>query len=106
MKTQASREIQTYEPSGLEVRIHWNIEQKTRESTDGTPEVYWQADEAICEYHDTRASLIEKIIASEYTIGREFAAINNKDEDPEEYAAYQTFRAQAKELADGWLSIR
>lgn len=105
-KTQANREILTYEPSGQEVRIHWNIEQKVKGSDDGSSEIQWESDEAICDYYDTRSSLIEKIINTEYPIGREIATINNKDTEPSEYQEYQDFRAYAKTLADGWIQQR
>lgn len=101
MKVFAGREFQVYEVSGREVRIHWNIEQFTREGMDG-PEVQWMADEAVCLVSDSRDQMIEKIIASQYTVGAEIATINNKDSKPEEYAAYQAFRQIAKNLASGW----
>lgn len=106
MKTQANAEIQPYEPSGTEVRIHWNIEQLQKEDISGEIITYWQADEVLCNTYDDRSTLIEKIIASQYSAGREFATINNKDEDPQAYAAYQALRMQAKSLADGWIAIR
>jgi hypothetical protein len=104
MKTQAGYEFQTYEPSGQELRIHWNIEQKTKEDTDGEPITYWEADEALCNVYDNRATLIEKIIGSVYSPAAEIATINNKDTKPQAYTEYQAFRVQAKALADGWLN--
>jgi hypothetical protein len=106
MKTQSNSPILPYEVSGMELRIHWNIEEKTKDGTDGKPYSYWEADEALCGKFDDRSTLIEAIIATEYSTGRELATINNQATDPEAYAEYQTFRAQAKALADGWLSVR
>lgn len=103
MKIQAGYAIQTYEVSGRELRIHWNIEQKTRQDMHGEIQ-YWEANEALCGRNDTRSQIIEAIINSMYSIGAEIATINNKDTKPDEYASYQAFRAQAKQLADGWLS--
>jgi hypothetical protein len=103
MKTEAGYELQTYEVSGQELRIHWNVEQKTRE-TDEETITYWQANEALCRKSDDRSTLISKIIGSVYSIADEIATINNKDTKPEQYAEYQAFRAQAKALADGWLN--
>jgi hypothetical protein len=51
-----------------------------------------------------RNQIIEAVIATEYTTGAEFAAINNRDVAPDAYAAYQAFRATAKALADGWIN--
>ena len=105
MKTEAGYELQPYEVSGQELRIHWNVEQKTREMDDEII-VYWQADEALCNTADDRSILIQKIIGSVYTVADEIATINNKDIKPDQYAKYQTFRTKAKELADSWLNIR
>ena len=100
MKTQASHEIQTYEVSEYELRIHWNIEQKTKEDMDGSTITYWEADEALCDRRDGRNQIIEKIIGSVYTVGAEIAAIQNGGQAAEDH---QALRAQAKILADGWL---
>lgn len=104
MKVQSTDKPDVYAVSGKELRIRWNIEQVTREGVDGETETFWQASEALCGVSDQRHILIEKIIASQYTTGAEIATINNRESDPEEYAAYQAFRDQAKALADGWLN--
>lgn len=106
MKMQSTDKPEVYAVSGRELRVHWNIEQVTREGMDGETETFWQANEALCIVSDTRNILIEKIIGSIYSIAAEIATINSRDSDPEEYAAYQAFRDQAKALADGWLSGR
>lgn len=100
MKTQASYEIQPYEVSEYELRIHWNIEQKTKEDMDGSTITYWEADEALCDRRDSRSQIIEKIIGSVYTVGAEIAAIRNGGQAAEDH---QALRVQAKALADGWL---
>lgn len=100
MKTQASYEIQPYEVSGYELRIHWNIEQKTKEDMDGSSISYWEANEVLCDRRDSRSQIIEKIIGSVYTVGAEIAAIQNGGQAAENH---QALRAQAKILADGWL---
>lgn len=102
MKTYSDYQFQAYEVSGQELRVHWDIEQVTKEGLNG-PVTQWCANEALCDIDDTRSALIEKIIGSVYSISAEIATINNKDTKPEQYAAYQAFRAQAKALADGWL---
>lgn len=66
----------------------------------------WEANEAVCSVFDNRHLLIEKIIASVYTSAAEIATINNQTTKPQEYADYQTFRALAKSLADGWLASK
>lgn len=102
MKTQASTKPETYQVLGRTLRIHWDEQEVTREGIDGQ-ETYWEANEAECEISDGRNVLIEKIIGSVYSTGAELAAINNKDSKPEDYVAYQSLRAKAKELADGWI---
>lgn len=104
MKVSAGRQFETYEVSGQELRIHWNIVEKTRQEMDGSTVTFWEADEALCSRFDDRATLIEKIIGSQYSTGRELATINNQLTKPDEYAAYQTFRVQVKQLADGWFN--
>ena len=103
MKMQSTDKPDVYAVSGRELRIHWDIQQITREGMEG-PETYWEAYEALCGVADKRDILIEKIMASRYTTGAELAAINNQTSDPDEYAAYQAFRALAKQLADNWLA--
>jgi len=61
MKSEAGREYAIYEPSGNEVRIHWNISQKTRDM-DGQSIIYWETDEALCLVDDDRDTLIAKIM--------------------------------------------
>lgn len=100
MKTQAGYEIQPYEVSGYELRVHWNIEQKTRDDMDGTTVTYWEANEALCDRRDDRSQLIEKIMGSVYTFGGEIAAICNGGLSASEH---ENLRTQAKLLADGWL---
>ena len=51
-----------------------------------------------------RSQIIEAIIGSVFTTGAEIAVINNQTSDPATYVAYQEFRVQAKQLADGWLN--
>jgi hypothetical protein len=104
VKTESNYEFQTYEVSGQELRIHWNIATKTKNDMANKPVTYWEANEALCNKSDDRAALISKIIGSVYTIPDEIATINNKDSKPEDYAKYQAFRIQAKALADGWLN--
>jgi hypothetical protein len=99
MKTQATEPLETYLQSGQELRIRWN---KTSYSRNG--QIVYEADEAICHFMDNRSSIIQKIIGEAYDVGSELATINNKDRKPDEYAAYQSFREQAKALADGWLN--
>jgi hypothetical protein len=97
MKTQAGYEFQTYEVSGPELRIHWDIQEV---------EGGWEAQEALCNRYDTRDVLIEKIIGAVYSPSAEIATINNKEDKPEKYAEYQAFRTQAKALADGWIAVK
>lgn len=95
MKVQFGYKPETYETSGCELRIHWDIIENNEQ---------WESYEAVCDVGDTRNVLIEKIIGSSYTTSQEFATINNKDTKPDEYAAYQSFRVVAKQLADGWVN--
>lgn len=104
MKAYSNDKPEVYVVSGQELRIHWNIQEVPAPSMDDEPRTQWEANEALCHVKDTRDMLIEKIIGSVHTAGAEIALINNKDVNPEAYAQYQAFRAEAKLLADGWIS--
>jgi len=99
MKTYASEPFETYALSGQELRIRWN-----QTSFDKDGQTVYEADETVCNFMDSRASLIQKIIGEVYDVGSEIAVINNKENKPEEYAKYQAFRQQAKDLADSWIN--
>ena len=104
MKVYSGTQPEVYAVSAQELRIHWNIQEIQVETMDGETETQWEANEALCHVNDTRDVLIEKIIGSVHTAGAEIALINNKDTDPEAYAQYQAFRAEAKALADEWVN--
>jgi predicted Mrr-cat superfamily restriction endonuclease len=104
MKAYFNEQPDVYAVSGNELRIRWNIQEVPVPSMDDEPRTQWEANEALCNVKDSRDTLIEKIIGSVHTPGAEIALINNKDTDPEAYAEYQAFRAEAKLLADGWIS--
>ncbi len=94
----------TFRIEKREVRIAWNIHQETINTLDDQQETQWVYNEAVIHPLDTRDVIIRKIIASVHSLEDEIALINNQNIEPEEYAAYQAFRATAKTLADGWLS--
>jgi hypothetical protein len=97
--TQASTPQNTYQPSGGILQIYWDEQEKHRETDEGT-ETYYQYRICTVPVTSNRGQIIEAIMATEYTTGAEFAAINNGGED---YQVYLAFRATAKALADGWL---
>lgn len=104
MKTYSNDQPDVYAVSGTELRVHWDLQQVSTPGMEDSPRLQWEASEALCSVFDARGELISKIIRSEYSIDGELAAINNQATKPDEYAKYQEFRAQAKTLADGWLS--
>ena len=107
MKVYSMEPLQKFETDsqGLFIRIRWNEEivQFPNQQRDGFINQY-SYDEAIIEQGDSRSAIIEMIIGSQYTTGRELATINNQDTDPASYAAYQAFRQTAKDLADEYLA--
>lgn len=105
MKVWSGEKPEVYAVSGNELRIHWDIQEVTKEGMEGT-ETFWEANEALCNRFDSRETIIEKIIGSVLSSGAEIALINNKEIDPQAYSDYQLFRNQAKSLADGWVSTR
>lgn len=101
MRTESNIKQGTYLVLGDKLRIRFNERTEEREEIDGGTTTFYIYDEAVCHIKDDRHTIIEKIIASKYTTGAEFACINNGGEDYEEY---QSFRQQAKELANGWFA--
>ena len=99
MKTYSNDKPLVYAVSGQELRIHWGMVEIEKED-----QTIWEANEALCSVFDSRSQIIEKIIGSVHDTGAEIALINNKDARAVDYAEYQAFRVQAKELADGWVN--
>ena len=99
--TQASTPQNTYQPSCGILQIYWDEQEKHREQPDGSTEIYYQYRICTVPVTSNRGQIIEAIMATGYTTGAEFAAVNNGGE---QYEAYQAFRATAKALADGWLA--
>lgn len=104
MKTYSAEQLPTYQVSGQELRIHWDAKEVPAPGNE--PATQWEQNEALCGVADSRGQIISAIIRSVYSVDAEFAAINNAEDDPAEYAAFQAFRTQAKLLADGWLLAR
>ena len=103
MKTYSDTHPEVYAVSGSELRIHWNLREAPSPGMSGESRTQWEANEAVCSVNDDRGTLISKIIRSVFTVDDEIALINNQTTEPDEYAAYQAFRTEAKALADGWL---
>lgn len=103
MITISDNPLPTYQEFGERLRINFDEIQVEVPVIDGEPRIAYQytTAEALCA--SDRSTLIDAIIRSKYSVSGEFAAINNASADPEEYAEYQAFRTQAKQLADGWL---
>lgn len=104
MKSFSDTQPDVYQVIGDALHIHWNIEQVPAPSM-GERRTQWSANEAVVSVAANRAQIIEAVIGSVLSTGAEIALINNQSVDPVAYAAYQEFRAQAKQLADGWLNL-
>lgn len=107
MKAYSTEPLQRFENDqfGRLIRIYWNEQmiQFPNQLHDGFITQY-SYDTAEIQQGDSRSVIIETIIASQYTTGRELATINNQDVDPDSYAEYQAFRQTAKDLADEYLA--
>jgi len=103
VKVFSNEQLPVYQVIGQTLRIHWDFEEQSILRPDETEETIFVCKEAVCNKSDDRNTLIENIIASEYSTGAELAAINNGGED---YEKYQDFRQSAKDLADGWIAQR
>ena len=104
MITQADNTLPTYQSFGEKLHINFDEQQIVVKDMDGNERIAYQYTTAESLCAASRGDLINDIIKSKYTTAGEFAAINNAQDDPQEYAEYQAFRTQAKQLADGWLS--
>lgn len=102
MKVKSDTLFEKFNVSGQELRVHWNIVEQVNEDEV----VEYEAEEALCLALDSREVIIEKIIASKYSLSNELATINNQLEKPEQYAAYQEHRALAKQLATEYVNTR
>ena len=106
MITYSNTEPQPITIEKRQARVTWNARQEELNTLDGQPETQWVYNEAIFDLYDTREVIIRKIIASVHTVEDELALVNNRDDKPEEYEAYQQFRSNAKTLADEYLALR
>lgn len=93
MKTESQHELPMYERIGQFYRIHINHATVT-DDENNTRHVY---DTCKVPVLATRSERIEALIATRYTVAQELAAINNGDD---EYQEYQDFRELCKTVAD------
>lgn len=104
MITQSDSPLPTYQTFGEKLRVNFDEQQVIIKDMEGNERVVYQYTTAESLCASSRNQLISDIINSKYTIGGEFAAINNAQTYPQEYSEYQNFRAQAKQLADSWFA--
>lgn len=98
-RTQSPIQMPTYEPSGADLYIFWDEQEKTVTRDDETETVYDYA-YAVSKRSASYPALVVDIIRSQYSVDDEFAAINDGGERQQ---AFLTFRALAKSLARGWI---
>lgn len=104
MITQTDNKLPTYQTFGEKLHINFDEKEVVVKSMDGKERTAYEYTTAVSLATADRGTLISDIIGSKYTSGGEFAAINNAESDPQEYADYQAFRTLAKQLADSWLA--
>ena len=98
MQINSDKKPPVYQVIGSKLRIHWGY--KKIPATEDR-QASWSCEEACVAKTADRDAIVSAIIRSKYTIDAEFAAINNGNDD---HKALQDFRAEAKALADGWLT--
>jgi hypothetical protein len=64
------------------------------------PRIGFEYNQVAVNVSATRAEIIEAIISVKYSAGAEIALTNDRTEKADEYAEYQAFRAEAKNIAD------
>lgn len=102
MKSSSSHKQSDYQIRGPRAYIRWNHTEETKTDTEGKITTQWVCEEITVDKHTDRGSLIEAIIRTQYPdYGAELAAINNGGDD---FINYQSFRDQAKMIADGFFN--
>ena len=104
MKGNSNTQPNRLERTGRKYQVRWNITRNDRAIESGEAVESWDYEYANADAC-TRDAIISAIIRDRYKlIDDELAIINNKDEKPDEYAAYQDFRAFAKQVAEEVIS--
>ena len=101
MKFQTDILPQTYEVSGAELRINFNVQRVEREFMDGVKASFYEGEQVLVSKGAGRGEMIEAIVASRYTIGSELSLSRKDDTDPAKIE-YLAFVDQAKALAKGY----
>ena len=107
MKAQSDSIPERFVKSRGRVQFNYNIHEITVEDMDGTTRTAYEYDYVELEGDVTRSKLIDAVISDKFTKDAEIALINNYliNKDVAEYDAYQAFRAEAKGIVDGALSL-
>jgi len=93
MRTFASQSPQQLQQRGDVWVLCYDIKTQKR---DGVTEYSYL--EKIFEEKPTQKQIIDVLMSAKYDHNDEFAIINDKDEKPDEYAAYQAYRKDCKQL--------
>lgn len=87
-------------------RIAFDLEEVVVETELGETETFYRYHEAIVPRSAVRDEIITAIIRTQYSLDQELAMVNNvgienlEAEHLQEYATFQEFRCEAKQLAD------
>jgi hypothetical protein len=101
MQFETDSKPNTYETSGQELRINFNVVEVEREEMNGAKRKVYRGEQVVVHTRATTQQIIETLIASKYTTGAEIA-LSRKDDTDTDKVAYMTFVAQAKSLASGY----
>ena len=106
MITLTDDKLPAYQTFGEKLHINFDERVVIMRNIDDTERTGYEYTTAVSTVFANRNDLIEEIIRSKYTLSAELAVMNNQKEREDSYAEFQAFRAQAKVLADGWLSTK
>ena len=101
MITASDSEMPFKEHLGGKLKLHFDSTQQT----DDKGKVTWYCTTAEVQPAASRGEIIEAVIRTKYSLSAELATINNATDQPDEYAAYQLWRAKAKQLATDALNV-
>ena len=102
-RTHSPVELQTYQVMGRKLRINFNHQVETVTTDDSEEQVHVYTTACVDKLAD-RDTIIEAVMQTKYpTYGAELAAIQNGGANATDH---QEMRALAKQLADGWITLR
>ncbi len=98
MKFETNDLPQTFEVSGQELRVNFDVKEIEREDMDGEKRKSFAGEQVVLPVAATRSQIVEAIVATRYTTGAEIA-LNRLPDDNADKQEYLAFVEAAKVIA-------